>query len=190
VRVRVTRSCRKWLRVCHRDVLCLTFIAQCSVVQGSLKSVIGVSHRGRLNVLAYVVNVPYETILAEFEGGRREETAESEGWNAGTGDVKYHHGAEGVYRTTTGKDVAVTLSSNPSHLESVNPVVEGRARADQTDRHTPEARHDGNVALPVLLHGDAAFAGQGVVAETFNLARLKGYTTGGTIHLLLNNQIG
>src|SRR5438105_3977745 len=168
----------------------LDFTLELAAAHGTAKAVIGMAHRGRLNVLAHVVNVPYETILAEFEGGRREETAESEGWNAGTGDVKYHHGAEGVYRTTTGEDVAVTLSSNPSHLESVNPVVEGRARADQTDRHTPEARHDGNVALPVLLHGDAAFAGQGVVAETFNLARLKGYTTGGTIHLLLNNQIG
>src|SRR5207237_1896175 len=99
-------------------------------------------------------------------------------------------GSGGLHRTPTGTDVAVTLSSHPSHLESVNPVVEGRARADQTDRHTPEARHDGNVALPVLIHGDAAFAGQGVVAETFNLARLNGYTTGGTIHLILNNQIG
>src|SRR5207249_8348723 len=89
-----------------------------------------------------------------------------------------------------GQDVAVTLSPNPSHLESVNPVVEGRARANQTNRATPEAQHDVNISLPVLLHGDAAFAGQGVVAETFNLARLKGYTTGGTIHVILNNQIG
>jgi 2-oxoglutarate dehydrogenase E1 component len=104
--------------------------------------------------------------------------------------VKYHHGAEGSYRTADGKVVAVTLSPNPSHLESVNPVVEGRARANQTTRSGRAAQHDGNVALPVLLHGDAAFAGQGVVAETFNLARLRGYTTGGTIHLILNNQIG
>jgi 2-oxoglutarate dehydrogenase E1 component len=158
--------------------------------QGTRTATIGMAHRGRLNVLAHVVNVPYETILGEFEGGRREETAESEGWNAGTGDVKYHHGAEGVYSTAAGENVAVTLSPNPSHLESVNPVVEGRARADQTNRRSPEGTHDGTVALPVLLHGDAAFAGQGVVAETFNLARLRGYTTGGTIHLLLNNQIG
>jgi 2-oxoglutarate dehydrogenase E1 component len=158
--------------------------------QGTRKATIGMAHRGRLNVLAHVVNVPYETILSEFEGGRREETAESEGWNAGTGDVKYHHGAEGVYRTAAGKDVAVTLSPNPSHLESVNPVVEGRARADQTTRRGQQAEHDGTVALPILLHGDAAFAGQGVVAETFNLARLRGYTTGGTFHLILNNQIG
>src|SRR5213083_1699033 len=157
---------------------------------GARRVVLGMAHRGRLNVLAHIVGLPYQTILAEFEGGRREETAESEGWNAGTGDVKYHHGAAGVYRTTTGQDVAVTLSPNPSHLESVNPVVVGRARANQTDRGTSEARHDSTIALPVLLHGDAAFAGQGVVAETFNLARLRGYTTGGTIHLILNDQIG
>src|SRR6266487_3680931 len=168
----------------------LDFTVELAAAHGTRKAVIGMAHRGRLNVLAHVVNVPYETILEEFEGGRREETAESEGWNAGTGDVKYHHGAEGVYRTADAKDVAITLSPNPSHLESVNPVVEGRARANQTDRDTPEARHDTTIALPVLLHGDAAFAGQGVVAETFNLARLRGYTTGGTIHLIMNNQIG
>jgi len=168
----------------------LDFTIELAAAHGTRKTVIGMAHRGRLNVLAHVVNVSYETILAEFEGGRREETAESEGWNAGTGDVKYHHGAEGVYRTADGKDVAITLSPNPSHLESVNPVVEGRARADQTNRDGPEAQRDTDIALPVLLHGDAAFAGQGVVAETFNLARLSGYTTGGTIHVILNNQIG
>jgi len=168
----------------------LDFTIELAAAHGTRKTVIGMAHRGRLNVLAHVVNVSYETILAEFEGGGREETAESEGWNAGTGDVKYHHGAEGVYHTASGKDMAVTLSPNPSHLESVNPVVEGRARANQTNRGGPAAEHDVNVALPVLLHGDAAFAGQGVVAETFTLARLRGYTTGGTIHLILNNQIG
>jgi 2-oxoglutarate dehydrogenase E1 component len=168
----------------------LDFTIELAGAHGTRKTTIGMAHRGRLNVLAHVVNVPYEAILSEFEGGRREETAESEGWNAGTGDVKYHHGAEGVYRTSTGKDVAVTLSPNPSHLESVNPVVEGRARADQTNRQTPDAQHDYTSALPVLLHGDAAFAGQGVVAETFNLARLRGYSTGGTNHLILNNQVG
>src|SRR3989442_968756 len=168
----------------------LDFTIELAAAHGTRKTVIGMAHRGRLNVLAHVVNVSYETILAEFEGGRREETAESEGWNAGTGDVKYHHGAEGVYHTANGKDMAVTLSPNPSHLESVNPVVEGRARANQTNRGGAAAEHDENIALPVLLHGDAAFAGHGVVAETFNLARLRGYTTGGTIHLILNNQIG
>ncbi len=168
----------------------LDFTVELAAAHGTRKAVIGMAHRGRLNVLAHVVNVPYETILEEFEGGHREETAESEGWNAGTGDVKYHHGADGVYKTADGTDVAITLSPNPSHLESVNPVVEGRARANQTDRDTPDARHNSTVALPVLLHGDAAFAGQGVVAETFNLARLRGYSTGGTIHLIMNNQIG
>ncbi|HYX82504.1 MAG TPA: multifunctional oxoglutarate decarboxylase/oxoglutarate dehydrogenase thiamine pyrophosphate-binding subunit/dihydrolipoyllysine-residue succinyltransferase subunit, partial [Gemmatimonadales bacterium] len=168
----------------------LDFMIELAAAHGARKTVMGMAHRGRLNVLAHVVNVPYETILAEFEGGKHGETPDSEAETAGTGDVKYHHGAEGIYTTTTGKEVAVTLSPNPSHLEAVNPVVEGRTRADQTDRQTPEARHDRDVALPVLLHGDAAFAGQGVVAETFNLARLKGYSTGGTIHVILNNQIG
>ncbi|HLZ44083.1 MAG TPA: multifunctional oxoglutarate decarboxylase/oxoglutarate dehydrogenase thiamine pyrophosphate-binding subunit/dihydrolipoyllysine-residue succinyltransferase subunit [Gemmatimonadales bacterium] len=168
----------------------IDFTVELAAAHGTRKAVIGMAHRGRLNVLAHVVNVPYETILAEFEGGRREETSETEGGTAGTGDVKYHHGAEGVYRTADGKDVAITLSPNPSHLESVNPVVEGRARADQTDRSGPQPHQDINLALPVLLHGDAAFAGQGVVAETFNLARLRGYTTGGTVHVIMNNQIG
>src|SRR6266508_4651594 len=168
----------------------LDYTIELAAAHGTRKAVIGMAHRGRLNVLAHVVNVPYETILAEFEGGRKEETPENEGATAGTGDVKYHHGAEGVYHTASGKDMAVTLSPNPSHLESVNPVVEGRSRANQTNRGGLAAEHDVKVALPVLLHGDAAFAGQGVVAETFNLARLRGYTTGGTNHLILNNQIG
>jgi 2-oxoglutarate dehydrogenase E1 component len=155
---------------------------------GAREVVIGMAHRGRLNVLAHIVNLPYETIFAEFEGGSHvEETLTPEG---GTGDVKYHHGAEGTYRTAFGKSVTVTLSPNPSHLEAVNPVVEGRARAEQTSRRGAEAHHDGTVALPLLIHGDAAFPGQGGVAETFNLARLKGYSTGGTIHLIGNNQIG
>src|SRR3989475_216918 len=168
----------------------LEFTLELAAAHGTRKTVIGMAHRGRLNVLAHVVNVPYETILAEFEGGGKEETPESEGATAGTGDVKYHHGAEGVYHTATRADMAGKLSPNPSHLESVNPVVEGRTRANQTDRTTPAAEHDINIALPVLLHGHAVFAGQGVVAETFNLARLPGYTTGGTLHLILNNQVG
>jgi len=155
---------------------------------GARRVVLGLAHRGRLNVLAHVVGLPYETIFAEFEGGRHvEETLTPEG---GTGDVKYHHGADGVYQTADGKPVNVTLSPNPSHLEAVNPVVEGRARANQTNRRGKEAFSDASVALPVLIHGDASFAAQGVVAETFNLARLKGYTTGGTIHLIANNQLG
>ncbi|HYL20667.1 MAG TPA: multifunctional oxoglutarate decarboxylase/oxoglutarate dehydrogenase thiamine pyrophosphate-binding subunit/dihydrolipoyllysine-residue succinyltransferase subunit [Gemmatimonadales bacterium] len=157
-------------------------------VSGARRIVLGMAHRGRLNVLAHIVGLPYETIFAEFEGGRHvEETLTPEG---GTGDVKYHHGADGVYPTAAGKPVNITLTPNPSHLEAVNPVVEGRARANQTNRRGKEAISDWSVALPVLIHGDASFAAQGVVAETFNLARLKGYTTGGTIHLIANNQLG
>jgi 2-oxoglutarate dehydrogenase E1 component len=134
------------------------------------------------------VGLPYETIFAEFEGGRHvEETLTPAG---GTGDVKYHHGADGVYQTAAGKPVNITLSPNPSHLEAVNPVVEGRARANQTNRRGKDAINDWTVAVPALIHGDASFAAQGVVAETFNLARLKGYSTGGTIHLIANNQLG
>ena len=156
--------------------------------RGVRKVALGMAHRGRLNVLAHIVNLPYETIFAEFEGGRNvEETLTPEG---GTGDVKYHHGADGVYQTVSGRPVEVSLAPNPSHLEAVNPVIEGRARADQTSRKGKEPLHNPAVALPVLIHGDAAFAGQGGVAETFNLARLKGYTTGGTIHLISNNQVG
>src|SRR6266699_2809414 len=155
---------------------------------GARRVVLGMAHRGRLNVLAHIGGLPYETIFAEFEGGRHvEETLTPEG---GTGDVKYHHGADGVYQTAGGKPVNVTLSPNPSHLEAVDPVVEGRARASQTNRRGKEALLDTTVALPVLIHGDASFAAQGVVAETFNLAGLKGYTTGGSVHLLANNQLG
>src|SRR5213079_2529797 len=143
---------------------------------------------GRLNVLAHVIGRPYETILREFEGERTIEAgaANPEG---GTGDVKYHLGAQGS-RTTTAGDITVTLAANPSHLEAVDPVVEGRTRAEQTDRSTGAGVHDPNGALPILLHGDAAFAGQGEVAETLNLYALDGYSTGGTLHLITNNQIG
>jgi multifunctional 2-oxoglutarate metabolism enzyme len=147
------------------------------------------AHRGRLNVLAHTIGRPYETIFAEFEGGRQVEAGQltPEG---GTGDVKYHHGAEGAYVTSGGKAITVSLSPNPSHLEYVSPVVDGRARAKQTQRRGREAHHDPTAALPVAIHGDAAFAGQGVVAETLNLGALKGYRTGGTLHLITNNQVG
>ncbi|HEV8489947.1 MAG TPA: multifunctional oxoglutarate decarboxylase/oxoglutarate dehydrogenase thiamine pyrophosphate-binding subunit/dihydrolipoyllysine-residue succinyltransferase subunit [Candidatus Limnocylindrales bacterium] len=149
---------------------------------------IGMTHRGRLNVVAHIVGVPYAEILTDFERSRP--TAEAEAPAEGeTSDVKYHRGADGVYESARGP-VRVIITSNPSHLEAIDPVVEGRARAAQTDRRGPEPVRDATVAVPVLIHGDASFAAQGVVAETFNLARLAGYTTGGTIHLIANNQLG
>ncbi|HEY6785199.1 MAG TPA: multifunctional oxoglutarate decarboxylase/oxoglutarate dehydrogenase thiamine pyrophosphate-binding subunit/dihydrolipoyllysine-residue succinyltransferase subunit, partial [Gemmatimonadales bacterium] len=154
---------------------------------GAKKVVMGMAHRGRLNVLAHIVGMPYETIFEEFEGGPAGDEADPD---AVTGDVKYHLGADGDYTLPSGKSIRVILLPNPSHLEAVNPVVEGRARAEQTDRSGTGAATNSETAVPILLHGDAAFAGQGVVAETFNLARLNGYSTGGTIHLITNNQIG
>jgi 2-oxoglutarate decarboxylase len=148
---------------------------------------IGMTHRGRLSVLAHVVGVPYAEILAEFEDGQP--TAEEEPPDGETSDVKYHRGADGAYEGPAGP-VRITVASNPSHLEAIDPVVEGRVRAAQTDRSGPEPIRDATAALPILIHGDASFAAQGVVAETFNLARLTGYTTGGTIHLIANNQLG
>jgi 2-oxoglutarate dehydrogenase E1 component len=167
----------------------LDLLIELAAQQGARDVVLGMAHRGRLNVLAHIVGRPYDTIFAEFEGGRHVESGQltPEG---GTGDVKYHHGAEGAYRTRGGKGITVTLSPNPSHLEFVDPVVDGRARAKQSNRRSRQAVHDGSVALPVIIHGDAAFAGQGVVAETFNLGSLNGYQTGGTIHLITNNQVG
>ncbi len=165
----------------------LDTVLELAGAHGAKQVVMGMAHRGRLNVLAHVVSLPYEAILEEFEGGGASSAADPE---AVTGDVKYHLGAEGSYRTTAGREVKVALLSNPSHLEAVNPVVEGWTRAGQTDRSGAEPKYDVSTVLPLLIHGDAAFAGQGVVAETFNLARLKGYTTGGTIHVITNNQIG
>jgi 2-oxoglutarate dehydrogenase E1 component len=155
---------------------------------GAHEVVLGMAHRGRLNVLAHTIGMPYEYILREFEGERTLDAvaADPEG---GTGDVKYHLAAHGTRTTANGK-VGVRLVANPSHLEAVDPVVEGRTRAEQTDRSTRDGAHDPSVALSVLLHGDAAFAGQGIVAETFNLHDLAGYSTGGTLHLITNNQIG
>ncbi len=156
---------------------------------GAREVVLGMAHRGRLNVLAHTVGRPYAAILAEFEGEQTTavETAAPEG---GTGDVKYHYGASGTYPTHTGRSVTVTLSPNPSHLEYVNPVIEGRARADQTTRKAREIAHDPAAVVPVLIHGDAAFPAQGIVSETLNLHALPGYSTGGTIHLIANNQLG
>ncbi len=155
---------------------------------GARDVVIGMAHRGRLNVLAHTIGRPYETIFGEFEGGRHVEGQLTP--DGGTGDVKYHHGADGAYVTAHGTAITVSLSPNPSHLEFVGPVVDGRARAKQTQRRGQEAHHDPTAALPVVIHGDAAFAGQGVVAETLNLGALAGYTTGGTLHVITNNQVG
>jgi 2-oxoglutarate dehydrogenase E1 component len=155
---------------------------------GAHEVVIGMAHRGRLNVLAHTLGLGYDSIIREFEGERTIEAvvATDEG---GTGDVKYHLGAEGT-RSTPAGEITVTLAANPSHLEAVDPVVEGRARAEQTDRSTRYGLHDPSVALPILIHGDASFPGQGEVAETLNLSALDGYSTGGTLHLIANNQVG
>ena len=155
---------------------------------GAHEVVIGMAHRGRLNVLAHIIGRPYEELLREFEGERTIEavTATAEG---ASGDVKYHLGAVGRRPTSAG-ELTVSLAANPSHLEAVDPVVEGITRAEQTDRAARAAPHDPSVALPVLIHGDASFPGQGVVAETLNLQGLIGYTTGGTLHLIANNQVG
>ena len=155
---------------------------------GADKVVLGMAHRGRLNVIAHTVGRPYDVILREFEGERLLEavTADPEG---GTGDVKYHYGARGTRQTQAG-ELKVRLASNPSHLEYVDPVVEGMARAAQTDRTTHDREHDPSRATAVLIHGDAAFPAEGIVAETLNLQGLDGYSTGGTLHIIANNQLG
>ncbi|WP_395310491.1 multifunctional oxoglutarate decarboxylase/oxoglutarate dehydrogenase thiamine pyrophosphate-binding subunit/dihydrolipoyllysine-residue succinyltransferase subunit [Mycobacterium sp. AMU20-3851] len=148
--------------------------------------VIGMPHRGRLNVLANIVGKPYSQIFGEFEGNLNPSQAH------GSGDVKYHLGATGTYLQMFGdNDIAVSLVANPSHLEAVDPVLEGlvRAKQDMIDFASAD-EHDAFSVVPMMLHGDAAFAGQGVVAETLNLALLRGYRTGGTIHIIVNNQIG
>jgi 2-oxoglutarate dehydrogenase E1 component len=146
---------------------------------GLREVVIGMSHRGRLNVLANTVGKPISQIFAEFEGN--DPTSYQ-----GSGDVKYHLGATGTHVADTGETIAVTVAPNPSHLEFVNPVVEGMVRAKQDAMGDKEHAR----VLPLLLHGDAAFAGQGIVAETMHLSGLHGYRTGGTIHVVVNNQIG
>ncbi|HET7039782.1 MAG TPA: thiamine pyrophosphate-dependent enzyme, partial [Gemmatimonadales bacterium] len=159
-----------------------------SVEQGTHHVVMAMAHRGRLNVLAHILGRPDEVLLAEFEGGREvDETLPPRG---GTGDVKYHHGAGGTYTAARGDRLEVTLMPNPSHLEAVDPVALGYARALQTDRGGADPVHEPCCVLPILMHGDAAFAAQGVVAETLNLSRLTGYGVGGTLHVIQNNQVG
>jgi 2-oxoglutarate decarboxylase len=142
--------------------------------------VMGMAHRGRLNVLANTVGKSYSEIFHEFEGHLDPALSQ------GSGDVKYHLGASGKHTARSGREIRVEVASNPSHLEAVNPVVEGlvRAKQDLLDRGEEAP------VLPVLIHGDAAFAGQGVVAETLNLSQLRGYRTGGTVHVIVNNQLG
>jgi 2-oxoglutarate dehydrogenase E1 component len=155
---------------------------------GAHEIVLGMAHRGRLNVIAHTLGRPYDVILREFEGERTIDAVVSDP-EGGTGDVKYHLGARTTRHTRAG-EVAVTLASNPSHLEAVDPVVEGSTRARQTDRGSGAGWHNPAVAMPVLIHGDASFAGQGIVAETLNLDGLDAYSTGGTFHLIANNQVG
>ncbi len=147
---------------------------------GANRAVIGMAHRGRLNVLTNTIGKPLAKIFSEFEGNVDPATTQ------GSGDVKYHLGAHGIHKTLYGKEITVEVAPNPSHLEAVNPVVEGMIRAMQ-DRTNDETRGG---AIPILVHGDAAFAGQGIIAETLNLSQLEGYRTGGTIHVIINNQIG
>jgi multifunctional 2-oxoglutarate metabolism enzyme len=153
---------------------------------------IGMAHRGRLSVLAHNLGRSVESIMAEFEGAKALEQVKAIAAipHAGTGDVKYHHGAEGLLQTRDGDEVKMRLYPNPSHLEFVDPVVTGGARADQTERTGPKLKHNPERVVPLLLHGDAAFPGQGVVAETLNLQSLEGYSTGGTIHIITDNQVG
>jgi 2-oxoglutarate dehydrogenase E1 component len=145
------------------------------------EAVIGMAHRGRLNVLANVVGKSYAQIFREFEGNLDPKSMQ------GSGDVKYHLGTQGTFTGLGGEKIKVSLTANPSHLEAVNPVVEGVARAKQDI--IGKGGTDFTV-LPILIHGDAAFAGQGVVAETLNMSQLRGYRTGGTVHIVINNQVG
>ncbi len=144
------------------------------------EAVMGMAHRGRLNVLANIMGKSYQFIFNEFSENYMPDMA------FGDGDVKYHLGYENVYKTESGRDIEIRLAANPSHLEAVNPVVEGKTRARQRMRGDLERKK----VLPILIHGDAAVAGQGIVAEVFNFSKLPGYRTGGTLHVVINNQIG
>jgi 2-oxoglutarate dehydrogenase E1 component len=163
---------------------------------GTREAFIGMAHRGRLNVIAHIVGRPYSAIIGEFEG-RHSIGIQTTVPQDGGGDVKYHYGAYGEYATAAGT-INVLLAPNPSHLEHVNPIIEGMARASRElrfgvprdSRSRDTFTTDRLRVLPILIHGDAAFMGQGVVAETLNLSRLAGYETGGTVHLIANNQLG
>ena len=147
---------------------------------GLVGAVLGMAHRGRLNVLSNIMGKSYEAIFSEFEGHVDPNTVQ------GSGDVKYHLGATGKYESASGVDIPIELAANPSHLETVDPIVMGIARAQQDQIEPPGAYS----VLPLLIHGDAAFAGQGIVAECLAMSDIGGYRVGGTIHLIINNQIG
>ncbi len=170
-----------------------------TALAGTRKFFIGMAHRGRLNVLAHIIGFPYEAIIADFEG-LRSRGMQSRVSEAGSGDVKYHVGARQLVRSPVG-ELEISLAPNPSHLEHVNPIVQGMARAEREilarESGAPMSGEDesgldafGTAVLPILVHGDSAFMGQGIVAETLNLARLHGYENGGTIHIVANNQLG
>lgn len=180
------------LEGCDMLIPMLDSIIRNAAASGTREIVIGMAHRGRLNVLAHILGKPYAAILAEFETTNRYENASPDskslmGWQ---GDVRYHLGARLAYRESGIESMPITLVPTASHLEFVNPIVQGRARAAQEQRERPGAPFsDKRASLAILIHGDAAFPGQGIVAETLNLSRLAGYSTGGTIHIITNNQV-
>ena len=165
----------------------LDLAIQLAAQHGGREVVIGAAHRGRLNILTHTVGVSYGELLAEFEGPSYKGGQLDIG---GTGDVKYHHGGRGRRVFSHGESIDVSLAPNPSHLEFVNPVVMGMARARQIESASRDARPDHSTVVPILMHGDAAFAAEGVVAESLNMARLQGFDVGGTIHVIVNNQVG
>jgi 2-oxoglutarate dehydrogenase E1 component len=158
----------------------LETLVEAAAEAGVREIILGMPHRGRLNVLAHTLHKPYEEIFAQFETGYLPDSDD------GDGDVKYHLGASADRVTLRNRHIHLSLTPNPSHLEAVNPVVEGRTRAKQAKFHDSSRK----LGLPVLLHGDAAFAGQGLVPETLQLSQLEGYATGGTVHIVVNNQVG
>ncbi len=161
-----------------------------STESGMSNMMIGMAHRGRLNIMAHTLKKPYEQILAEFRDPLKiQEMLKAIGWTVG--DVKYHEGSERAVRSQNPEGLTITMPPNPSHLEMINPVVMGMARAAGTRvGRAGVARFDHNLTMPILIHGDAAFPAQGIVSETFNLSQLDGYWTGGTIHIIANNKIG
>ncbi len=169
---------------CDALVPMLDVAIDMSAAEGAREVAIAMAHRGRINVLAHILGKPYKAIFGEFEGKHAAGNAESE-----TGDVKYHLGAFGRRQVAGDREISISLLPNPSHLEFVNPVLQGVARARQ-DTFAAGGERDESSMVPIAIHGDAAFPGEGVVAETFNMSRLRGYRVGGTLHIIANNQVG